>query len=556
MTSGRSSRFAFDPRALVAAAFLLVFGLGATSVTLFVDSADEAQRSLRYAGIAVEVPLEHLDDAIEANTVGEAHLQRAAAATGDLRDELLAQSVAAGETASAAWRSYLESALPLPGEGDLASTYERDYSAGKAIAARVLVPILQSGAPGFLPSEQIAAAERNRQNLLTLRQIYAAEDSRALASLASGQQTERDNVMVAATILGALVLVAFVVSWRSARRAVTERDRQIVRADHADLDGRLTRAYDLAEDDCDAFRVAGRAVSNALPGAAVSILVADTSQTTFAEPVGKASCGVEGVVHCPAARGLETLQFSHSGSLDTCPALASGASTPCAVTCVPVAVAGMRAAVVQLSGPVGSPPDPGAAVPLIVRLLGEHLTTARELARFQRDASLDPLTGLLNRRSLEDAVARLDLGDTYAVGFADLDHFKLLNDVQGHDIGDRALRAFAATLKATLRPGDLVGRWGGEEFVMILPGCGQQQAVDAMNRVRAQMALEVSEGTNVSVTVSVGVAVRDPAEPFELVVTRADRALHVAKTSGRNRVEAWKPRSDAAAELDDRLLPS
>ena len=154
----------------------------------------------------------------------------------------------------------------------------------------------------------------------------------------------------------------------------------------------------------------------------------------------------------------------------------------------------------------------------------------RAFTRVQLQASHDPLTGLLNRRSLEEAVSRLAADDTaYAVAFADLDHFKLLNDVHGHDAGDRALRAFAATLSARLRPDDLVGRWGGEEFVVVLPGCKQQQAVEAMNRVREQLALEALEGSSVAVTVSVGVAVRDPAELFDQAVARADQALHVQR---------------------------
>ena len=73
------------------------------------------------------------------------------------------------------------------------------------------------------------------------------------------------------------------------------------------------------------------------------------------------------------------------------------------------------------------------------------------------------------------------------------DHFKLLNDVHGHDVGDRALRAFAVTLRSRLRPNDLVGRWGGEEFVAVLPGCDQQQAIEAMDRVRAQLGMEALE---------------------------------------------------------------
>jgi diguanylate cyclase (GGDEF)-like protein len=539
---GRPRRAA-DPRALVAAGFLLALALVATSAMLFVRSSDERRSSLRHIRVALEEPLDHLGDALEANTSGEALLQLAVVATGEERSALLSESIAMAETAAKAWTGYRASALHLPGEPALAAAYERDYAAGKAIAGEVLVPIIQSDQPMPLPAEQITAAESNRRDLIALQAIYEREDHAALRSLGEQQLSERRGVLISAAALVAMLVVGFGFALRLAHRAVADRRERATRAELTEFEGRLSKAFDFADTDDDAFRVAARALEERFgDDTVVSVIVADASQATFAPIDAAPSCGVTSVEQCRAFRSGASLQFSDSGGLDTCPRLLSGATTPCSATCVPVSVAGMHAAVVQLTGPVGAPPELANALPLVVRQLGDRITMMRAIARFQLQASHDPLTGLLNRRSLEDAVSRLTASDTpYVVAFADLDHFKLLNDVHGHDVGDRALRAFATTLKATLRPDDFVGRWGGEEFVVVLPDCDQQEAIDAMDRVRAQLGSDAQEGSNVAVTVSVGIAVRQPAEPFDHVVARADQALHLAKGAGRNRVEAWRP---------------
>lgn len=118
----------------------------------------------------------------------------------------------------------------------------------------------------------------------------------------------------------------------------------------------------------------------------------------------------------------------------------------------------------------------------------------------------------------------------------DLDRFKQLNDLHGHDAGDRALRSFSRTLRESLRPQDIICRWGGEEFVVVLPGCDTPRAVEAMNRVRTNLALGSMSGNAADVTASFGVAQACDADLFAEVVERADAALHQAKAGGRNRV--------------------
>jgi diguanylate cyclase (GGDEF)-like protein len=126
----------------------------------------------------------------------------------------------------------------------------------------------------------------------------------------------------------------------------------------------------------------------------------------------------------------------------------------------------------------------------------------------------------------------------YSVLFGDLDRFKLVNDVHGHDAGDRALRVFSGALAAALRPDDLACRYGGEEFVVLLPECDRDEAVRVAERIRATLASALDGSDLPSFTVSFGVASSRHDATFDEVVELADRALLAAKAAGRDRVVA------------------
>jgi two-component system, cell cycle response regulator len=157
-------------------------------------------------------------------------------------------------------------------------------------------------------------------------------------------------------------------------------------------------------------------------------------------------------------------------------------------------------------------------------------------------ASKDSLTGALGRRALEEAVqAEYKAGSPFAVLFVDIDHFKKVNDTYGHQIGDFVLREVALTLQEGRRGTDVCGRYGGEEFVMVLRQVNPQQATMAAERHRERVrALTFEEdGGPQRVTVSIGVAAFDPAKPDEtayVLLRRADLALYEAKRTGRDRV--------------------
>jgi two-component system, cell cycle response regulator len=181
--------------------------------------------------------------------------------------------------------------------------------------------------------------------------------------------------------------------------------------------------------------------------------------------------------------------------------------------------------------------------------LASHAVVALDNARLhrivERQALMDGLTGLANRRqceeSLADELARVErFGGSLAVVVADLDWFKDVNDRYGHPAGDSLLRDFASLLQETLRDVDLAGRWGGEEFLLILPGTGLTGGAQVAERVRAALASRIVltvEGTPIPVTASFGVAAVPPAKTASELFAAADAALYEAKRAGKNRVQ-------------------
>lgn len=185
------------------------------------------------------------------------------------------------------------------------------------------------------------------------------------------------------------------------------------------------------------------------------------------------------------------------------------------------------------------------------------------LLQLYRESTTDELTGMMNRRllmkQLEQARIRLQLKKKpFAVMLLDLDRFKRINDIYGHLAGDAVLKEVAATLSEQLEPGMVLGRYGGEEFAILLPGCtdlAQAKRVAERLRVAVEARLVKSPTSDelLEVTVSIGLTLAQRGEGVEDLLNRADECLYMAKMAGRNCVvaEAGKPAGDAGRTKTD-----
>jgi diguanylate cyclase (GGDEF)-like protein len=314
-----------------------------------------------------------------------------------------------------------------------------------------------------------------------------------------------------------------------------------------EFEAKLARAFEMADDEVAAFDTIRRAVPVAVPDASVEVLLADNSHAHLdrvvsvspsGDPVAPGrGCAVTSPDQCVAARRAQTQVFPDSDALDGCPLLRNRDGDEFAAVCVPVSIMGRTVGVVHATNTREEPFDDAAvgALQVLANLAGNRLGMLRIMAETQLQAMTDGLTGLMNRRSFENRARALRAdGADYALVMADLDHFKGLNDTHGHETGDRALRVFAETLRQSTRAEDLVCRYGGEEFTVLLPGVDVVGAVEIMERVREVLALTTRRGDVPSFTASYGIAESAAATDFDDLLLRADRALFAAKQAGRD----------------------
>ena len=178
--------------------------------------------------------------------------------------------------------------------------------------------------------------------------------------------------------------------------------------------------------------------------------------------------------------------------------------------------------------------------------LRSEVETLREsVARARSEARTDALTGAANRAAFDDELARRCQlaaagGDGFALIMVDVDHFKRVNDQHGHQVGDRVLTALVAFLRPRVRRDDVIARWGGEEFAVVLPGASVRVALKKVRAILRELAgtdWTIDGGRTLRFTASAGVAAWRSGDEPATVTARADQALYRAKHAGRNRAE-------------------
>ncbi len=202
-----------------------------------------------------------------------------------------------------------------------------------------------------------------------------------------------------------------------------------------------------------------------------------------------------------------------------------------------------------MSTPASGHSSPHDVYAELTKLNNQLLTMQRELEKknheLERLAYYDSLTGLLNRHAILEKLGEWLIHvqrykERLTIAMLDIDHFKQVNDMRGHRAGDRVLSDVSSVLRRSIRQTDFAGRYGGEEFLVILPSTDATGAAVMGERIRASI-----EGTPMSdpasgtfrLTVSIGVAEHCSTDDEHLIVSRADAALYRAKAMGRNRVE-------------------
>ena len=341
-------------------------------------------------------------------------------------------------------------------------------------------------------------------------------------------------------------------------------ERRAADEEYADTQAALTAALQVAVSESEAHLLLKRHLERCVPGSRAVVLNRNNSanrlqpMTVVAEDSGLAERLVAATPQaCLAVRHARP-HASTAGreSLVLCSICADGAASS---RCEPLIVGGEVIGSVLVQRSELSDQDE-RCVRDSVRHAAPALGNMRNLALAEHRALTDALTGLPNQRASHETILRLTAHagrtlDPLAVVLLDLDHFKQINDLYGHDKGDEVLAGVGATLAGVLRTGDFAGRYGGEEFLLLLPDTGSAEAMTIAERVRVTLSALTFAGIQRQVTASFGIAVLpDHAGDAATLLRTADAALYAAKAAGRDcsRVAADVSVGTAGAPEDER----
>ena len=300
----------------------------------------------------------------------------------------------------------------------------------------------------------------------------------------------------------------------------------------------------------------------------MELLLSDSSRAHLeraatSPTAGAPSCPVESPFSCVAVRRGNPVVFETSESLNACPKLRDRPGGACSAVCVPVRFMGRALGVLHATGPDGAPPDASQVAQLttLATQAGARIGTVRAFERTQLQASTDGLTGLVNRRTLETQLRGL-IKQGRPVRARDR-RPRPLQAAERH-ARPRGRRPRAARLRADRAGGPArrttsIARWGGEEFVIVVPDLDRHQAGGVLERIRERLA-RAHDGGHPAFTASFGVTDSTRADTLDQLLQLADTALYAAKEAGRDRIVVSDARPDepttaAAPETSDRSAP-
>jgi diguanylate cyclase (GGDEF)-like protein len=393
-----------------------------------------------------------------------------------------------------------------------------------------------AGAGGAARLRQAFAPLSAHVDQLIGREAIDAQDGKAQAAGAAGRTRLTIVATVAGSVLGAAGIG--VLGRRRIRRAVEPEQEQ----------SEFSDSLQFAEDEDEAHELLRRHLERSVRDSSATVLNRNNSADRL-----------EAVTDLPAESPLvRTLTRARPRS---CLAVRSGrvyhqsdaaesllrcdvcSTCPGSTTCTPLTVSGEVIGSVLLNRAAPYRPDEEQRIRESVGQAAPVLANLRNLAIAELRAATDALTGLPNKRAVTDTTKRMIAQaqrtlSPLALVTLDLDHFKEVNDRHGHPIGDQALAAVGAALRAAIRDSDFAGRNGGEEFAVLLPDTNAGGAYEAAEKIRGAIGAIRLPGVDLTLTASLGVAVYpDHASTYERLERLADSALYLAKRNGRDQVE-------------------
>jgi diguanylate cyclase (GGDEF)-like protein len=313
----------------------------------------------------------------------------------------------------------------------------------------------------------------------------------------------------------------------------------------------------IMRDEGEAYALVKQHLERSIPDSSVVVLARNNSANRLTavtslppeSPIATALLDAEPESCLSVRLAREYHRGSGSNPLLTCDICGVSAGQ---TTCVPSVVGGEVIGSVLIEHPKGLHPEQRDSVSDSVSQAAPVLANLRTLAIAETRAATDALTGLSNRRACQDNLKRMlalasRTASPLSAVLLDLDHFKQINDRFGHGAGDDALAAVGSVLAAGLRASDFAGRYGGEEFLILLPDTDSEGALNTAEKLRAAVqTVEVAQ-VDREITASLGVATYPTdALDSDTLIRMADRALYSAKGAGRNRVELAMPSSEAS----------